>query len=40
MADVEAMVAATETAGVKAGVGLVLRHSPILTVMKELMDDG
>jgi predicted dehydrogenase len=40
LADVEEMVAATEKVGVKAGVGLVLRHSPILTVMKELMDDG
>jgi predicted dehydrogenase len=37
--DVEEMVAAVEHAGVKAGVGLVLRHSPILTVMKQLMDD-
>jgi predicted dehydrogenase len=33
------MVAAVDRAGVKTGVGLVLRHSPILTVMKELMDD-
>lgn len=40
LADVEEMVAATAKAGVKAGVGLVLRHSPILTVMKEMMDDG
>jgi predicted dehydrogenase len=40
LTDVEAMVAATEKAGVRAGVGLVLRHSPILTVMKDLMDDG
>ena len=39
LADVEEMAAAVEKAGVKAGVGLVLRHSPILTVMKELMDD-
>lgn len=39
MADVEEMVAAVEKAGVKAGVGLVLRHSPILTVLKDLMDD-
>lgn len=39
LADVEEMVAAIDKAGVKAGVGLVLRHSPILTVMKELMDD-
>jgi predicted dehydrogenase len=40
LADVEEMVAAVENAGVKAGVGLVLRHSPILTVMKDLMDDS
>jgi UDP-N-acetyl-2-amino-2-deoxyglucuronate dehydrogenase len=40
LADVETMVAATEKAGVKTGVGLVLRHSPLLTVMKELMDDA
>lgn len=40
LADVEEMVAATEKAGVKAGVGLVLRHSPILSVMKEMMDGG
>jgi predicted dehydrogenase len=39
LADVEEMVAAVDRAGVRAGVGLVLRHSPILTVMKELMDD-
>lgn len=39
VADVEEMVRAVDQAGVKAGVGLVLRHSPILTVMKELMDD-
>ena len=37
--DVEEMVAAVESAGVKAGVGLVLRHSPILTVLKDLTDD-
>ncbi len=40
VADVVEMTEATEKAGVKAGVGLVLRHSPIMTVMKELMDDG
>src|SRR6202162_4215765 len=40
LADVEEMTAATESAGVKAGVGLVLRHSPIMTVLKELIDDG
>ncbi|HUF53618.1 MAG TPA: Gfo/Idh/MocA family oxidoreductase [Dehalococcoidia bacterium] len=39
LADVEEMVAAVEAAGVKAGVGLVLRHSPILNVLKDLMDD-
>lgn len=39
LADVEEMVAAVDRAAVKAGVGLVLRHSPILTVLKELMDD-
>jgi predicted dehydrogenase len=37
--DVAEMVAAVEGAGVKAGVGLVLRHSPILTVLKDLMSD-
>jgi len=40
LADVHEMVDVTEKAGVKAGVGLVLRHSPIMTVLKELMDDG
>jgi predicted dehydrogenase len=39
LADVEEMVAAVDRAGVSAGVGLVLRHSPILTVLKSLMDD-
>jgi predicted dehydrogenase len=39
LADVEEMVAGVEKAGVKAGVGLVLRHSPILTVMKDILDD-
>ncbi len=39
LADVEEMVTAVEAAGVMAGVGLVLRHSPILTVMRQLMDD-
>jgi len=37
--DVEEMVRAVEVAGVKAGVGLVLRHSPILTVLKSLTED-
>jgi predicted dehydrogenase len=40
LADVEEMVAAVDSAGVKAGVGLVLRHSPILNVIKDLMDDS
>jgi predicted dehydrogenase len=40
LADVQEMVAAAERAGVKTGVGLVLRHSPIITVLKSLMDDG
>lgn len=39
LADVEEMVAAADRAGVKAGVGLVLRHSPILNVLKDLVDD-
>ncbi len=39
LADVEEMVAAVERAGVKAGVGLILRHSPILTVLKALIED-
>lgn len=38
-ADVEEMVAAVETANVKAGVGLILRHSPILTVLKWLTEE-
>ncbi len=38
-ADVREMVAAVDRAGVKAGVGLVLRHSPILNVLKSLTDD-
>jgi predicted dehydrogenase len=33
------MLAAVESAGVRAGVGLILRHSPILTVLKSLTDD-
>jgi predicted dehydrogenase len=40
LADVEEMVAAVEAAGVKAAVGLVLRHSPILTVLHDLMQDA
>jgi predicted dehydrogenase len=39
LGDVALMVDAVERAGVKAGVGLVLRHSPILTVLKQLIDD-
>ncbi len=39
LAEVEEMVAAVRAAGVKAGVGLVLRHSPILTVLKSLTED-
>jgi predicted dehydrogenase len=39
LADVEEMVAAVDKAGVQAGVGLVLRHSPVMTVLKSLMDD-
>ena len=38
--DVEEMVAAVERAGVNAGVGLILRHSPILTVLKALTEDA
>jgi predicted dehydrogenase len=40
MEDVEAMVAAVDSVGVAAGVGLVLRHSPVMTVLKHLIDDG
>lgn len=39
LADVEEMVSAVESAGVSAGVGLILRHSPILHVLKSLTDD-
>ncbi len=39
LADVEEMVAAVEKAGVKSGVGLVLRHSPILNVLKSQTED-
>ncbi len=39
LADVEEMVAAVRTAGVKAAVGLILRHSPVLTVLKCLAGD-
>ncbi len=40
LADVEEMVSAVDAANVRAAVGLVLRHSPILTVLHELMQDG
>ncbi|MEO6197183.1 MAG: Gfo/Idh/MocA family oxidoreductase [Dehalococcoidia bacterium] len=40
LADVEEMVRAVEDAGVAAGVGLVLRHSPVFTVLKDLIDDA
>jgi predicted dehydrogenase len=40
LADVQEMVAAVDRAGVKAGVGLVLRHSPILNVLHSLMSDA
>ncbi len=39
LADVEDMVAAVESHQVKAGVGLILRHSPIITVLKSLTED-
>ena len=39
LADVESMVAAVEAAGVTNQVGLVLRYSPIYTVLKELISD-
>jgi predicted dehydrogenase len=37
--EVREMVAAVDKAGVRAGVGLILRHSPILTVLKSLTED-
>jgi len=40
LADVEEMVAAVDAAKVRAAVGLVLRHSPILTVLHDLMQDA
>lgn len=40
LADVRDMVAATDAAGVKTGVGLILRHSPILTILKSHMEDA
>jgi predicted dehydrogenase len=39
LAEVEEMLAAVEKAGIGAGVGLILRHSPILTVLKSLTED-
>jgi len=39
LADVEEMTEAVERAGVAHGVGLVLRHSPVMTVLKELTED-
>ena len=39
LADVEEMVAAVAAAGVKAGAGLVLRHSPVYAVLKSLTED-
>ena len=39
LTDVEDMLAAAQSAGVRAGVGLILRHSPILTVLKSLIED-
>jgi predicted dehydrogenase len=39
LSDVDEMLVAVENAGVCAGVGLVLRHSPILTVLKSLTED-
>ena len=37
--EVEEMVSAVSAAGVKAGVGLILRHSPVYTVLRALADD-
>jgi predicted dehydrogenase len=39
LADVQEMCAAVEQAGVTHQVGLVLRHSPIFTVLKSLIED-
>ena len=39
LADVRRIVAAVERAGVPAQVGLVLRHAPIFTVLRDLMQD-
>jgi predicted dehydrogenase len=40
LAAVKEMVTAVDAAGVKTGVGLVLRHSPVLTVIKALGEDA
>ena len=40
LSDVEEMAGAVGRAGVRAGVGLVLRHSPILNVLKSLTEDA
>jgi predicted dehydrogenase len=40
LADVIEMTGAVERAGVTHAVGLVLRHSPIITVLRDLMQDG
>jgi predicted dehydrogenase len=40
LAEVERMVAAVEAAGVINQVGLVLRYSPVFTVLKDLMSDA
>lgn len=40
LADVQEMVEGVRRAGVRHGVGLVLRHSPILTVLKSLTEDS
>jgi predicted dehydrogenase len=39
LAEAEEMTAAMARAGVAAGVGLVLRHSPVLTVLKSMTED-
>jgi len=40
LTDVEQMVAAVSAARVGAGVGLILRHSPVYTVLKSLTEDS
>jgi predicted dehydrogenase len=40
LAEAEEMAAAVERAGVAAGVGLILRHSPVYTVLKSLTEDA